>query len=109
MDADTRSRGAPRTSVVLYVGFQIQFRDLYKGLVSKLVCVGGEAGEGRGRRAAHQEAQRELLVGRRGKLGLPVTTMPPCWALWRNSGGRATLELSMAVAIAEAMVLPYQD
>lgn len=39
---------------------------------------------------------------------LPVTTMPPDWALARNSGGRGSLELAIAIAMAEAMVLPYQ-
>ena len=37
-----------------------------------------------------------------------MTTMPPDWALARNSGGRASLLLAMAIAMAEAMVLPYQ-
>lgn len=66
MDADTRSRVAPRTSVVLYVGLQIQFRDLYKrpGLASWFAWAAspGRAGVGG---QAHQKAQRELPVGKR--------------------------------------------
>lgn len=38
-----------------------------------------------------------------------MTTMPPCWALRANSGGRLSFELAMAIATAEALVVPYRD